>query len=114
MSDEDDIGRSNRCRWIGLADVRQRDGSGVLGEGAGAAFVTVVAIASDEDEFREVVSRAIEDHELRLVELTEMEPLDVRIASHSVDPVLMRDAERVPRDTAYVFGSFHVYPVDAD
>jgi hypothetical protein len=46
--------------WIGLAEVEQRPGAGVLMD-ENKAFVQVLALASDEREYRSVAAAALDD-----------------------------------------------------
>lgn len=99
-------------RWIGLAEVQPRVGVTVLGTRARGAFVSIVAFVRDPQEFRGVSARAFTEYGLQLIKLEDVEPLSTRVARQRVDPILLQDAERIPKDTLFVFGSFHSYPAD--
>ena len=99
-------------KWIGLAKVRPHKGSDVFGPQPSGAIVNIIACADDANEFHDVAVRAFEEYELELVKLEDIEPLASRVAAYEVDATLLRDAERIPEDTPFVFSSFHTYPLD--
>jgi hypothetical protein len=91
--------------WIGLATVEQRPGAGVLMD-ENKAFVHVLALASDEAEYRLVAVAALGDFGFDLVELEDIELLEHRLRSFSVDDSLLTKADEV-RATGYLrFGPF--------
>jgi hypothetical protein len=97
-------------KWIGLAKVRARPGSDTLGVGRTSAFVTIIAEAASASDFTLAAQAAFAEYDLALEGLDDREPLHDRRRNHSVDPVLLKDAEQIPSATSFVFGDFHTYP----
>jgi hypothetical protein len=100
---------SPAAKWVGLAKVYAAPGSDVLGPDAKGAFVTIIALANDAADFASIVRSALTGYGLILAKLEDVEPLELRLKSHQVDPTLLKDAGHIPQSTLFVFGSFHTY-----
>ncbi len=91
--------------WIGLANVHQRPGAGVLMD-ENDAYVQVLALASLPEAFCATVRSAFNDLGFDLMELTNFEPLVDRLRRTTVDESLLAKAAEV-RETRYPrFGPF--------
>jgi hypothetical protein len=97
-------------KWIGVASVRPVVGKDPLGPGVKGAFVTIVALAKGAAEFEAAVRDALALYDLVLDALEDVDQLDRRLMAFAVDPVLLRDAEAIPKTTTFVFGAFHSFP----
>jgi hypothetical protein len=97
--------------WIGLAEVHQRLGAGVLMD-ENDAYVQVLALASSPESFRAAVQVAINDLGFDLVDLEDSEPLADRLHSSTVHESLLVKAAEV-RETGYPrFGTFSTWLSD--
>ena len=90
--------------WIGLAKVRQRGRSGVLGNADGA-YANVMALAANKAGFRKQVKDAVEALELELLRLERTG----EFSNAEVDMDLIRLSSQVERDGVVAFGTFHSY-----
>ena len=95
--------------WIGLADVTQRIGTGILCDAKGA-WVNVLIPAANPAECRSLLHSALELYGLELQELQELEPLDTRLETATVERELLRLAEEARASGYLRFGEFHSYP----
>jgi hypothetical protein len=96
--------------WIGLAEVVPVE---ARGSEMGGAHVHVLAPAGDRLELIAAAEEAVGEHDLRLVELEDAEPVRRRIRQ-PLDPSLLELAldAALARETR--LGSFHWYPVERD
>lgn len=97
--------------WIGLADVRQRAGAGVLLD-RNQAIVNVLAIAIDEHQFSQIVRATLDGRGFDLIQLEDPEPLAQRAEQFIVAEELLRLAEEVRRTGLPQFGTFHTWVSD--
>ena len=97
--------------WIGLAEVRQRPGAGVLMD-RNQAVVNVLALCRDEREFRAAVAVALSEAGFDLVDLEDPESLEERRSKYVVDDALLALAERVMSTGSPQFGRFHTWVAD--
>jgi hypothetical protein len=91
--------------WIGLANVHQRPGAGVLMD-ENDAYVQTLALASGRDAFYATVRSAVNDLGFDLVELEDFEPLVDRLRRTTVDESLLTKAAEVPETGYPRFGPF--------
>jgi hypothetical protein len=97
--------------WIGLAEVSQRPGAGVLMD-RNAAAVNVLALACDRESFERAVSDAFDRMGFDVVGLEDPEPLARRLEVATVDEELLKRADDV-RETGQVqFGTWHTWQSD--
>jgi hypothetical protein len=94
--------------WIGLAEVQQRPGAGVLMDRT-AAFVNVLAVARDEATFREAVAAALGNVGFDCIELEDPEPLRLRVAHFEVAQELLSLAHEVRATGEPRFGTFNTW-----
>jgi hypothetical protein len=102
---------ANEHVWIGLAELRQRAGAGVLLD-RNNAFTNVLALAQNVDGFRDAVARALAEEGFDLVDLEDAEPLHLRLMTHSVDEELLKLASEVQRTGQPLFGRLHTWISD--
>jgi len=80
--------------WIGLAQLSQRPGTGVLMD-RNLAYATVLGLADSADTFQRVVAAAADRMGFDLLELEEEEPLRVRQLNYEVPEAALRLAAEV-------------------
>lgn len=97
--------------WIGLAEVRQRPGAGVLLD-RNAAAVNVLALAADAQGFTAAATSALGKLGFDLVDMEDAEPLRLRVQKYSVDEALLTLAKDVERTRRPMFGTFHTWISD--
>ena len=95
--------------WIGVVKVKPASGAQtILGHAAGA-FVNALACVADRDAFRRAVTKELLSRHLRVVELEDVEPLEVRLRAHSIEPDLMKMVDEVRMTGEPAFGTFDTY-----
>ena len=97
--------------WIGLAEVVQKPGAGVLMD-RNAAFTNVIAVATSAAEFAEAATTALSDNGFELVALEESEPLAARLLKHTLDERLQALAQEVSRTGVPGFGTLFTWVKD--
>jgi hypothetical protein len=83
---------SDKELWIGLAEVEQTSGNGVLGDVRGG-FTNAIAMATSRANFRATVKRGLDDLGLRLIQLKEAETLKARLSKRSISEDLEKSKE---------------------
>jgi hypothetical protein len=96
--------------WIGLAEVVP---TAPAASAMGGAHVHVIAPADDRLELLAAAEEALGDHDLRLVELEDAEPVRRRLL-HPLDPALLELALDAALERETRLGPFHWYPVERD
>jgi hypothetical protein len=94
--------------WIGLAHVKPKSGNRALADALGA-FVPAVGLAPSDIKFAEALAYLLEQRDFDVVEITEMDPLRVRIAQGKVDEELLELASTLSSETPIYLGTFHSY-----
>jgi hypothetical protein len=94
--------------WIGLAEVRQQPGAGILLDRNGA-IVNVLALAQDEAAFRDAVETALRNLGFELVLLENAEPLQERLNKYQVADDLLKLGDEVRASGTPMFGTFHTW-----
>ena len=94
--------------WIGLVHVKPSLGCNLL-NGATGAFVSVVAIAEDGENFSRSVAAYLEEYLLDTVEFEDVELLQEREQSETVDEELVQLAQELTPDAPVGLGTFDVY-----
>jgi hypothetical protein len=94
--------------WIGLAEVVPIDRESPI-TGAGA-FVNVVGPGDSPAAFRSSLERAAAGAHLSVLDLEEVELLEDRLRSHSVDDETMQAISAATASGRITFGTFHNYP----
>lgn len=94
--------------WIGLAEVEQMPGTGVLLD-RNLAFVNVLSLAHDEHHFRSAVELGLEQLGFKLLELEDAEPFLVRAAAFQVGAALLGLADLVQRSGQIQLGEFFTW-----
>jgi hypothetical protein len=80
--------------WIGLAQLSQRPGTGVLMD-RNLAYATVLGLADSVDEFKRVITRAADRMGFDLLEMEEEEPLRIRQTRCEIPPAALQLAAEV-------------------
>ncbi|MFL5493648.1 MAG: hypothetical protein ACJ8DC_04600 [Gemmatimonadales bacterium] len=97
--------------WIGLAEVVQKPGAGILMD-RNAAFTNVIALAASAAEFAEAAATAASDKGFVLVALEESEPLAARLLKHTLDERLEALAQEVSSTGIPGFGTLFTWIKD--
>ena len=97
--------------WIGLAEVRSLGESQIVAPEE-AAYVQVVALAADGDDFeRAVRARFLRDN-LTLTSLDEIETVEDRKASGTISEPLLARVSEVDEDRPVLLHTFHVFDLE--
>jgi hypothetical protein len=94
--------------WIGLAEVTQYPGSGVLLD-RNDAYVNVLALAASASEFHQTAEAALTKLGFQMVELEDSEPLDRRLEGTEGGAELLALAREVEASGEPRFGPFHTW-----
>ena len=97
--------------YIGLVGVRPMEGNDCLGDSRGA-FVNVIALAEDEEDYLRQLEEALEEFRFYRDEIEDVEPYSSRLARGQVEDGLDEIARKVADDGYSRFGSFFVYEND--
>jgi hypothetical protein len=99
--------------WIGMVEVRPKQGCEVL-EGAKGAFVTVVTWAASATQYKRKAALVLGELNLLVVGVENAEPVDVRRErqggfDETIEDVISR-AESNPN--AIIYSTFHLFDKD--
>jgi hypothetical protein len=94
--------------WIGLAQVSSKSVNGLLGSSKGA-YVNVLALASNSNDFTEKVIKAIKELELDFVQIEDVELFSERIESYEINDNIINLAIEVNKSKELRFGNFHTF-----
>lgn len=94
--------------WIGLAHVKPKLGNDLL-DGARGAFVPVLALASNVNEFTSRAMSLLRKYDFHVVEIEDIEPLKIRLAHSAIDNAIVNLASNISEDNYVVFSSFETY-----
>lgn len=97
--------------WIGLVEVNQRPGAGVLMDRNGA-ITNALAFAESEGQFREAIETALLKLGFDLIAVEDAEPLRVRQEGFEVSSELLELAAELASDRSPRFGAFHTWTAD--
>jgi hypothetical protein len=94
--------------WIALLEVEQRPGAGLLLD-RNKVFVNVLALASNEREFRNGMAQTCEKlgFDMRMIE--DPEPLRQRTQHYEVDQGILDLARQVEESGSPRFGEFYTW-----
>jgi len=95
--------------WIGMAEVVPQADCELLEEGKGA-FVNVLTLATNTDEFRRKLVRVCRDYKLQLIGLDNCEPFTQRHLRSGVAEDLAEMADTLSNPAYVLFGTFNTYP----
>lgn len=94
--------------WIGLAQVLQRPGAGVLLD-RNRAYVNILAMARAVAGFEQEAREACAALGFELVELEDVEPFETRAAAAQISQALLSLAKEVESTGAPRLGAFHTW-----
>lgn len=97
-----------RQLWIGLVAVTAVEGSETLGDAVGA-FVNALVLCESQDEFTELVARAVGELGLRVDSFEDVEPFRARLMRTSIAEELTSLARWVQETERPGFGVFHTF-----
>lgn len=99
--------------WIGLVEIRQCPGAGVLLD-RNEAVTNVLALANNEACFRQAVTEAFSRLGFDVVDLEDPEPLAQRLEAFTVSDDLLRLAQEVRLTSMPRFGTFNTWRAAED
>jgi hypothetical protein len=97
-----------KSKWIGLAEVKSARGFDVL-NGARGAYVNVLALAQNPDEFVKTVRVSMEENHLELIRIKDIDPIDVRITTGKMIPYLVELSARLSEQYPVQFDEFQSF-----
>ena len=95
-------------KWIGLLHVSTLSRDGILGDVSGA-YVNVLALVENSDEFIEKVKEATNELGLEFIGIDDSEPLSERMKKFKINDELVRISKEVIASNELRFGTFHTY-----
>jgi len=104
----DTIVNINESIWIGLLQVSSKLENGILGSSLGA-YVNVLAIAKNSNEFIDKVKEAVNELDLDFVDIEEIDLFTERRKKYRIDNSIIRLAKDVVKYKELRFGDFHTY-----
>jgi hypothetical protein len=97
--------------WIGLAEMRPIGESEIL-DMAELGYSNVLAFASDEESFRKKVAQLCASHNLAIVQIEDIEPLQSRKNHRVVDSSVDQVANDLTEGGVARFTTIHTFPKD--
>jgi hypothetical protein len=94
--------------WVGLIGLKPRPGNEILGSAQGA-YVYMLALATDERDFRKAVLVSLEEFGFGLEEMDEVEPFSAKLLRGNVDDYLVERASKVAQDGKTRYGEFFLH-----
>jgi len=95
--------------WIAEVGVYVSEGCTTLSPGAKGAYVSTLAYAETETEFRTLAEGALASLGLIPFEFTDIEPFELRRLNYNMSTEIMDLAEEVQISKEVRFGIFHTY-----
>lgn len=99
---------TNEDIWIGLLQVSNKSENGILGSSLGA-YVNVLALAKNSNEFINKVKEAINELYLDFIDIEEMDLFTERKKKYIIDNNIIRLSKEVVKYKELRFGDFHTY-----
>lgn len=99
--------------WIGLAEIRQRPGAGVIAD-RNEAFTNVLGYADGIEAFECIVRELCRITGFDLVAIEDSEPLEERKVSYKLDPDIERAAAIVASTGKACFTTLHTWTENSD
>lgn len=110
MNIKEQIGTKNSKEvWIGLVTVKPKSGNKFFDKDSKGAYVNILAWANKKSEFQSEVKHALDDYQLKLIEMEDIEPMSIRLEKFSVDSRLIDLSIEVENTGKVRFGTFHFY-----
>lgn len=97
--------------WMSLVGALQRPGIHFLGDAKGG-YVHVIAEASNQAEFEQKVSDALDELGLDLIDIDDVKALPLKLSDAQLSKELLTMAKTVRRTGSIAFGTF--YPFEED
>lgn len=94
--------------WIGLLQVSSKSKNGILGSSLGA-YVNVLALAENNNEFIDKVKDAVNELDLNFVDIEEIDLFTERRKKYKTNYNIIRLAKEVVKFKELRFGNFHTY-----
>jgi len=94
--------------WIGLVEVTPQLGNDALGSAKGA-FVNVVALASTDRDYMQLVETTMAEYGFSIVKATDVARLDDWKKSNRLHPELARLAKGLTKESPIQFDEFQSY-----
>ena len=94
--------------WIGLAHVKPRRGNNLLKDAAGA-YVNILAMANNKQEYIKIIKYAIEEHNFKMIDVKNIEPYLIRKKKFKLKREIVQLANKVKKSGITHFATFFVY-----
>lgn len=95
--------------WIGLWQVKDKPGGNIL-DGCSGAFVHIIALADDEDEFRKIARSYILESDLLEISHEGISTMDDTLEYGHIDEELLIQAYQLDEVDSIMLGTFNAYP----
>jgi len=92
--------------WIGFANIAPHQNAGYDFDGA---YVNIICLAKNYDEFIAKAQHAIEQEKMRLIEMTEIELFAERTEKYELEDEIMDLADSARTSGTVCFSTFHAY-----
>lgn len=100
--------KSDALCWIGLAEVIPRAKNSLFKKCAGA-FVPCVGLASDENNFFELVKHKLDAWHFDVLEIEDIEPLSKRLRKHTLEKSMIDAVGQVSEQSPIAFGELYIF-----
>jgi hypothetical protein len=100
--------QSRSTVWIGLVGVFDETNERLL-EGAHGAYVNVLALARDSEDYQEQIEMALRRKGLRVFEIEELESFESRVGRCEVESTLKDLAKQVTETGLVTCGKFYPF-----
>ena len=98
--------------WVGMVEVEPADYEASVWPPNCGAYCTVVAMATNEMDYRARVTEAVVAQGFRVVGMEEIETLAARSRNFELPASLLALAEAASQESPVVLGSFHRFPLE--
>lgn len=94
--------------WIGLANVKPTENNFSFSH-TKRAFVNILCMAKNKEEYIENVSLALKEIDFELIEIDDVEMLDARKDLYNVPEEILLKEKKIRKEGGVDFGNFHTY-----
>ncbi len=103
----------NREVWIGIADLQPKLGNSIF-NGAPGAFSNALCLTGNEAEYRRRVARMFGEPGFEVQDLTDIEPLQKRLAAWEVDEEILELDSQLSVSSPVLYDAFYLYESKGD
>lgn len=95
-------------KWIGLAHVKPKTGNNLL-QGALGAFVPILALTTEIDDFVALTTTYLESFGFEVLEIEDIELFKDRLRNSDVEDVIIALAEELTDEDPIILDTFQAY-----